>query len=198
MVLSRSVDGYTARTPLAALVDDELDAILAVGMNGQPLPLEHGFPVRMVVPGLYGYVSATKWLTELKVTTFAADQAYWTPRGYSARAPIKLSSRIDTPRVDKPVAAGPTKIAGVAWAQTVGIRQVEVQIDGGDWRKATLSSPISADTWVQWSLDWQATSGNHTLAVRATDRAGRLQEQKRTPIAPNGSTGWQQTFVRVA
>ncbi|MFP3466553.1 molybdopterin-dependent oxidoreductase [Leifsonia sp. SIMBA_070] len=198
MVLSRSVDGFTAGTPLQALTDANRDAILAVGMNGQPLPLEHGFPVRMVVPGLYGYVSATKWLTELKVTTFAADQAYWTPRGYSARAPIKLSSRIDTPRVDKPVAAGPTKIAGVAWAQTVGIQRVEVQIDGGDWRKATLSSPINADTWVQWSLDWEATSGNHTLAVRATDRAGRLQEQKRTPIAPNGSTGWQQTFVRVA
>ncbi|MDR6610847.1 molybdopterin-dependent oxidoreductase [Leifsonia sp. 1010] len=197
MVLSRSVDGFTASTPLDALTDDGRDAILAIGMNGEPLPLEHGFPVRMVVPGLYGYVSATKWLTELKVTTFAADQAYWTPRGYSAKAPIKLSSRIDTPRVDKPLSAGPTKIAGVAWAQTVGIRTVEVRIDGGDWQQAKLSTPINADTWVQWSLDWDATPGSHTLAVRATDRAGRVQEQKRTPIAPNGSTGWQQTLVRV-
>ncbi|WP_285115361.1 molybdopterin-dependent oxidoreductase [Leifsonia sp. fls2-241-R2A-40a] len=197
MVLSRSVDGFTASTPLDALTDQNRDAILAVGMNGEPLPLEHGFPVRMVVPGLYGYVSATKWLTELKVTTFAADQAYWTPRGYSAKAPIKLSSRIDTPRVDKSLSAGATKIAGVAWAQTVGIQKVEVQIDGGDWQPAKLSAPINKDTWVQWSLDWTATSGSHTLAVRATDKAGRLQEQKRTPIAPNGSTGWQQTLVRV-
>lgn len=197
MVLSRSVDGFTAGTPLSALTDPGRDAILAVGMNGEPLPLEHGFPVRMVVPGLYGYVSATKWLTELKVTTFATDQAYWTPRGYSEKAPIKLSSRIDTPRVDKPLSAGPTKIAGIAWAQTVGIQKVEVQIDGGGWQEATLSAPINADTWVQWSLDWNATSGSHTLAVRATDRAGRLQEQKRTAIAPNGSTGWQSTLVRV-
>jgi len=197
MVLSRSVDGFTASTPLDALTSAGRDAILAVGMNGEPLPLEHGFPVRMVVPGLYGYVSATKWLTELKVTTFAADQAYWTPRGYSAKAPIKLSSRIDTPRVDKALRAGPTKIAGVAWAQTVGIGRVEVQIDGGDWQQAALSTPVNRDTWVQWSLDWEATSGSHTLAVRATDRDGRLQEQKRAPIAPNGSTGWQQTLVRV-
>ncbi|WP_374009444.1 molybdopterin-dependent oxidoreductase [Leifsonia sp. LS-T14] len=197
MVLSRSVDGFTAGTPIGALTDTNRDAILAVGMNGEPLPLEHGFPVRMVVPGLYGYVSATKWLTELKVTTFAADQAYWTPRGYSAKAPIKLSSRIDTPRVDKPVPAGPTKIAGVAWAQTVGIQKVEVRIDGGEWMDANLSAPVNTDTWVQWSLDWDATPGSHTLSVRATDRAGRLQEQKRAPIAPNGSTGWQQTFVRV-
>lgn len=197
MVLSRSIDGFTASTPLSALTDPGRDAILAVGMNGQPLPLEHGFPVRMVVPGLYGYVSATKWLTELKVTTFAADQAYWTPRGYSPKAPIKLSSRIDTPRIDTPLAAGPTKIAGVAWAQTVGIEKVEVQVDGGDWQEAALAAAVDADTWVQWSLDWNATSGSHTLAVRATDRAGRLQEEKRTPIAPNGSTGWQTTVVRV-
>jgi DMSO/TMAO reductase YedYZ molybdopterin-dependent catalytic subunit len=197
MVLSRSIDGFTASTPLTALTDPGRDAILAVGMNGEPLPLEHGFPVRMVVPGLYGYVSATKWLTELKVTTFAADQAYWTPRGYSPKAPIKLSSRIDTPRIDRPLSTGPTKIAGVAWAQTVGIQKVEVQIDGGPWQEATLAAPINADTWVQWSLDWDATSGSHTLAVRATDRAGRLQEEKRRPIAPNGSTGWQSTLVRV-
>lgn len=197
MVLSRSIDGFSAGTPLSALTDARRAAILAVGMNGEPLPLEHGFPVRMVVPGLYGYVSATKWLTRLKVTTFAADQGYWTPRGYSAKAPIKLSSRIDTPRVDRSLAPGPTVIAGVAWAQGVGIHRVEVQIDGGAWQDAKLSTPVSADTWVQWSLPWDATAGGHTLSVRATDRDGRLQEQRRTPIAPDGSTGWQQTFVRV-
>jgi DMSO/TMAO reductase YedYZ molybdopterin-dependent catalytic subunit len=134
MVLSRSVDGFTASTPLEALTDDGLDAILAVGMNGEPLPLEHGFPVRMVVPGPYGYVSATKWLTELKVTTFAADEAYWTPRGYSAKAPIKLSSRIDTPTSGAPVTTGKVAVAGVAWAQPVGVDRVEVNIDDAGWR----------------------------------------------------------------
>jgi len=153
--------------------------------------------VRMVVPGLYGYVSATKWLTRMTVTTFQKDQAYWTPRGYSAQAPIKLSSRIDAPRIDKEIAPGAARIAGVAWAQTVGIERVEVQIDGGPWQTATLSAPVSADTWVQWFLDWNATSGSHTLVVRATDRHGRMQEQERAPIAPNGSTGWQSTVVRV-
>ncbi|MBS1673173.1 MAG: molybdopterin-dependent oxidoreductase [Actinobacteria bacterium] len=197
MVLSRSIDGFTASTPLGSLTDPDLDAILAVAMNGEPLPPEHGFPVRMVVPGLYGYVSATKWLTRMTVTTFAKDQGYWTPRGYSARAPIKLSSRIDTPRIDKEIAPGTARIAGVAWAQTVGIERVEVQIDGGSWQTATLSAPVSDDTWVQWFLDWNATSGSHTLVVRATDRHGRMQEQARTPIAPNGSTGWQSTVVRV-
>lgn len=197
MVLSRSADGFTAGTPLEALTDPGRDAILAVGMNGEPLPLEHGFPVRMVVPGLYGYVSATKWLSEFTVTAFSADQAYWTSRGYSAKAPIKLSSRIDTPRVDKPVAAGRTTIGGVAWAQTVGIAKVEVRIDGGDWQPAHLSAPVNRDTWVQWALDWDARPGTHTLSVRATDRDGRLQEEKRSPIAPNGSTGWHSTLVRV-
>lgn len=197
MVLSRSVDGYTASTPLAAVTDDALDAILAVGMNGEPLPLEHGFPVRMVVPGLYGYVSATKWLTELKVTTFASDEAYWTPRGYSAEAPIKLSSRIDTPRVDRPVPAGPTKIAGMAWAQPVGVAAVEVQIDDGQWQPAALSTPINDSTWVQWFVDWEATSGTHYISVRATDNDGTLQTSERAPIAPNGSTGLQRTLIRV-
>ncbi|MFC5788704.1 oxidoreductase [Agromyces tardus] len=197
MVLSRSVDGFTASTPLASLTDDGLDAILAVGMNGEPLPLEHGFPVRMVVPGLYGYVSATKWLTALRVTTFAADEGYWTPRGYSATAPIKLSSRIDTPRLDRAIPAGPTKIAGVAWAQPVGVERVEVQLDDGEWRAARLSTPINGATWVQWVVDWDATPGTHYVAVRATDRDGRLQAEERAPIAPDGSTGWQRTLLRV-
>lgn len=198
MVLSRSVDGYTASTPLAALVDDELDAILAVGMNGEPLPLEHGFPVRMVVPGLYGYVSATKWLTELKVTTFADDEAYWTPRGYSAEAPIKFSSRLDTPSIGEAVAAGRIPIAGVAWAQSVGIERVEVRIDEGEWMPATLSAPINDDTWVQWFMEWDATPGTHYVAVRAVNKNGDLQIEERAPIAPNGSSGWQRSLIRVS
>ncbi|MEJ1155760.1 molybdopterin-dependent oxidoreductase [Microbacterium marmarense] len=198
MVLSRSVDGYTASTPLESLTDDGLDAILAVGMNGEPLPLEHGFPVRMVVPGLYGYVSATKWLTELKVTTFAEDEAYWTPRGYSAKAPIKFSSRIDTPRPGTPITAGRTAIAGMAWAQTVGIERVEVKIDDGDWQNATTSEPINNDTWVQWYLDWDAEPGTHYVSVRAVNKNGDLQVEERAPIAPDGSAGWQRTLVTVS
>jgi DMSO/TMAO reductase YedYZ molybdopterin-dependent catalytic subunit len=198
MVLSKSVDGYTASTPLEALTDDSRDAIFAVKMNGEPLPLEHGFPVRMVVPGLYGYVSATKWVTELKVTTFEADEAYWTPRGYAAEAPIKFSSRIDTPRTGTPVAAGTVAIAGMAWAQTVGIDRVEVRIDDGDWQAATLSNPINADTWVQWMLEWQADAGTHYVEVRAVNKNGDTQVEERAPIAPDGSSGWQRVLVTVS
>ncbi|MFJ6654341.1 molybdopterin-dependent oxidoreductase [Microbacterium sp. NPDC091313] len=197
MVLSRSVDGYTASTPLSSLTDENVDAILAVGMNGEPLPLEHGFPVRMIVPGLYGYVSATKWLTELKVTTFAQDQAYWTPRGYSAQAPIKMSSRVDTPKLGTAVSAGTVAVAGMAWAQGIGISRVEVQIDDGEWQSAQLSAAINDDTWVQWMLPWDASSGTHYISVRAVDKAGNLQIQDAAPIAPNGSSGWQRTLVTV-
>ncbi|WP_336661839.1 molybdopterin-dependent oxidoreductase [Leucobacter sp. USHLN154] len=198
MVLSRSVDGYTASTPLESLTDDGLDAIFAVAMNGEPLPLEHGFPVRMVVPGLYGYVSATKWVTELKVTTFDADEAYWTPRGYAAQAPIKFASRIDTPRTGKPVVAGTVAVAGVAWAQTVGIDRVEVRIDDGDWQSATLSNPINSDTWVQWMMPWEATAGTHYVEVRAINKNGETQTEERTPIAPDGSSGWQRVLLTVS
>lgn len=198
MVLSRSVDGFTASTPLESLTDPGVDAIFAVAMNGEPLPLEHGFPVRMVVPGLYGYVSATKWVEELKVTTFAADTAYWTPRGYSERAPIKFSSRVDTPKIGKPVAAGKVPIAGMAWAQGVGISAVEVSIDNGEWQRATLSSPVNKDTWVQWVLEWDATPGSHYIAVRAINAAGELQIEESAPIAPDGSSGWQRTLVTVS
>ncbi|AZZ50226.1 oxidoreductase [Rathayibacter rathayi] len=198
MLLSTSSDGYTASTPISAVTDENLDAILAIGMNGEPLPFEHGFPVRMIVPGLYGYVSATKWLTELKVTTFEADQAYWTPRGYSAEAPIKMSSRIDTPRIGAPVASGATKIAGVAWAQSIGIEKVEVSIDSGDWQEATLSTPVNLDTWVQWYVDWEAQPGSHYVAVRAVDKNGLVQIEDRAPVAPDGSSGWQRTLINVA
>ncbi|CAL4859238.1 molybdopterin-dependent oxidoreductase [Microbacterium sp. MM2322] len=198
MILSRSVDGYTASTPLSAGTDENLDAILAVAMNGEPLPPEHGFPVRMVIPGLYGYVSATKWVTELKITTFADDEAYWTPRGYSAEAPIKFSSRVDTPKSGTPVKAGKVPIAGVAWAQTVGIERVEVSIDNGDWMPAKLSNPVNNDTWVQWLVEWDATPGTHYVAVRAINKDGDTQIEERAAIAPNGSSGWQRSLISVS
>lgn len=198
MVLSESVDGYTASTPLSSLTDDNLDAIFAVAMNGEPLPFEHGFPVRMVVPGLYGYVSATKWVTKLTVTRFDKDEAYWTPRGYSAEAPIKMSSRVDTPKIGTPVSAGAVVIAGMAWAQPVGVEKVEVSIDDGEWQQATLSSPINDQSWVQWKLDWNADAGSHYIVVRATDKEGNLQVQEQAAIAPNGSSGWQRTLVTVS
>lgn len=197
MVLSTSIDGYTASTPLSAVTDENRDAIFAIAMNGEPLPLEHGFPVRMVVPGLYGYVSATKWLTELKVTTFADDEAYWTPRGYSAEAPIKFSSRIDTPKVGTPVTAGTVPIAGMAWAQSVGIERVEVSINDGDWQQATLSTAVNDDMWVQWYLEWDATPGTHYIAVRAVNKAGETQTEERAPIAPDGSAGWHRPLITV-
>lgn len=197
MVLSRSSDGFTASTPLEALTDDR-NSILAVGMNGEPLTAEHGFPVRMVVPGLYGYVSATKWVVDLEVTRFDRAQGYWTPRGWSARGPVKLSSRIDVPRVGATVAAGETVIAGVAWQQQVGITKVQVQIDDSNWQDATLATAISEDTWVQWSLPWTATPGSHTLRARATNAAGEVQPEEIAPPAPDGATGWHTINITVA
>ena len=196
MVLSRSIDGFTASSPIEALTD-ERDAILAVGMNGEPLPTEHGFPVRMVVPGLYGYVSATKWVTELEVTRFDAATSYWTDRGWSERGPIKLESRIDVPRRSASLSAGDTVIAGVAWQQHVGVSGVEVQIDDGEWQQATLASAISDDTWVQWSLPWQAASGTHRLTVRATNSDGETQTPDRADVVPDGATGWHSVEVSV-
>jgi DMSO/TMAO reductase YedYZ molybdopterin-dependent catalytic subunit len=195
MVLSTSSDGWTAGTPLAALTDPGREALLAIGMNGEPLPLEHGFPVRMVVPGLYGYVSATKWVTELKVTTFAEDQGYWTPLGWSALGPIKIASRIDTPR--RSVPAGPVAVAGVAWAQHTGIARVEVRIDGAAWREATLAETAGPDTWRQWKLDWDAPAGEHELSVRATGADGVLQTEEYAPPEPDGATSWHTISVRV-
>jgi DMSO/TMAO reductase YedYZ molybdopterin-dependent catalytic subunit len=198
MVLSRSIDGFTASTPLEVLLDPERDSLLAVGMNGEPLPVAHGFPVRMVVPGLYGYVSATKWLVELKVTTFAKDAGYWTTRGWSARGPVKLSSRIDVPRSGSQLRAGRVAIAGVAWAQHTGVSGVEVRIDEGPWRDARLADAISVDTWRQWVYEWDATSGSHLIEVRATDAAGTTQSVQRVPVAPNGAEGWHSVTVTVA
>jgi DMSO/TMAO reductase YedYZ molybdopterin-dependent catalytic subunit len=195
MVLSTSEDGFTAGTPLDVLTDPGRQCLLAVGMNGEPLPLEHGFPVRMVVPGLYGYVSATKWVVELKLTTFAQDEGYWTPLGWSARGPIKLASRIDVPGGD--VKAGTVAVAGVAWAQHTGIGGVEVQVDGGDWARADLAETAGPDTWRQWRYAWEATPGDHQLTVRATDAAGTLQVMDVAPPAPNGASGYHTVRVTV-
>jgi DMSO/TMAO reductase YedYZ molybdopterin-dependent catalytic subunit len=196
MVLSRSIDGFTASTPLEALTDAR-DAVLAVGMNGEPLPLEHGFPARMVVPGLYGYVSATKWVVELEVTRFDRARAYWTDRGWSERGPIKLQSRIDVPRKAQGLSAGETVIAGVAWHQGIGVAGVEVQVDDGPWQEATLASAISDDTWVQWSMPWTAEAGAHLIRCRATGKDGERQTPTRASPAPDGATGWHERHVEV-
>jgi DMSO/TMAO reductase YedYZ molybdopterin-dependent catalytic subunit len=198
MVLSRSIDGFTAGTPLAVLQDEGTDAILAVGMNGAPLPLEHGFPVRMVVPGLYGYVSATKWVVEMKVTTFAKDEGYWTPRGWSALGPVKLSSRIDTPKQGATVKSGTVAVAGVAWRQHVGVSGVQVQIDKEAWQDATLAKVVTVDSWLQWTFAWDATPGNHTISVRAIDETGEVQTAKFANPDPNGSTGHHTIQVSVS
>jgi DMSO/TMAO reductase YedYZ molybdopterin-dependent catalytic subunit len=193
-VVSRSADGWTCGTPTAVLLDGR-DALLAVGMNGEPLPLEHGFPVRMVVPGLYGYVSACKWITELELSSFQDFDAYWIPRGWAPQAPIKTQSRIDTPRGK--AAAGTVTVAGVAWAQHRGIDKVEVRVDDGPWQTATLAGTVSVDTWRQWYWRWQATSGKHTLTVRATDSTGATQTEREAPPAPDGATGWHSITVEV-
>ncbi|WP_406072807.1 molybdopterin-dependent oxidoreductase [Micromonospora sp. NBC_01638] len=195
-VVGRSVDGWTCGTPTAALRDGR-DALLAVGMNGEPLPVEHGFPVRMVVPGLYGYVSACKWVTELELTRFADFDAYWVPRGWSAQGPIKTQSRIDTPRGRNRLTTGPVTVAGVAWAQHRGIRRVEVRVDGGEWQQAELAPTVSVDTWVQWSWRWDATPGEHQLQVRATDATGETQTERTQGVVPDGATGWHTVTVTV-
>ncbi|TCM47105.1 molybdopterin-dependent oxidoreductase [Kribbella sp. VKM Ac-2568] len=195
-VKSTSVDGLTIGTPLKALTDGR-DAIFAVGMNGEPLPFEHGFPVRMVVPGLYGYVSATKWIVDFEVTKFSDFSAYWTDRGWSVEAPIKTSSRIDVPKGFARIKAGPAVAAGVAWAQHRGIAKVEVQVDDGDWQPATLAAEDTIDTWRQWTFRWNATPGNHRLTVRATDGDGQVQTTDRAAPRPNGSSGLHNTVVMV-
>ena len=201
MVLSRSVDGWTAGTPIEALTD-ERDALLAVAMNGEPLPAEHGYPVRLVVPGLYGYVSATKWVTELKVTRFDQDEGYWTPRGWSERGPIKTASRIDVPRSGgelAPDADGAVTLAGVAWAQHRGVDRVEVQVDDGDWQEATLLAEPSVDSWRLWTYTWpDAASGSHQVRVRATDATGETQTEQTAAPAPNGASGWHTVDFSVA
>jgi DMSO/TMAO reductase YedYZ molybdopterin-dependent catalytic subunit len=195
-VKSTSVDGFTVGTPLAALTDGR-DAMIAIGMNGQPLPVEHGFPARMVVPGLYGYVSATKWVTDLQVTRFADFTAYWTDRGWAAKGPIKTASRIDVPTGFAQLTAGKVAVAGVAWAQHTGIASVEVRADGGPWQPARLAEQDTIDSWRQWVYEWDARPGSHVLEVRATDRSGSTQTSRRVPPRPNGATGWHSVSVTV-
>ncbi|TLF94967.1 oxidoreductase [Nocardia cyriacigeorgica] len=196
MLLSRSADGFTAGTPIAAITDGR-DALLAVGMNGEPLPLQHGYPARLVVPGLYGFVSATKWVVDLELTRFDEARAYWTERGWAERAPIKVASRIDVPGAFADLTAGPTMVAGVAWAQQRGIALVEVQVDDGPWAPARLVPEYSADTWRQWTWQWDAPPGPHTLRVRATDATGQRQTDQRTRPIPDGATGWHSVVVTV-
>lgn len=196
MVLSRSIDGFSASTPLEVLQDDR-DAMLAIGMNGEPLPLEHGYPVRMVVPGLYGFVSATKWVVDLEVTRFADAKAYWTDRGWSERGPIKTMARVDVPASFARMPAGKVAVGGVAWAQTRGITKVEVQIDDGAWAEATLSAEASTITWRQWSYEWDATPGIHYVRARATDGTGEVQTDKRADPVPDGASGWPSVMVTV-
>lgn len=195
-LVSRSADGFTIGTPTAVVLDGR-DTMLAVAMNGEPLPLTHGFPVRMLVPGLYGYVSATKWLVDLELTSFGDFDPYWVRRGWARQAPVKTMSRIDTPRPLARLAAGQVAVAGVAWAQHRGIRRVEVRADGGPWRPARLAAEQSADTWRQWVWPWEATPGRHTLEVRATDGTGATQPEDRAPPFPDGATGWHLVVVTV-
>ena len=196
-LFSTSVDGFTAGTPVDALMDANRGAMLAIGMNGEPLPQEHGFPARMVVPGLYGYVSATKWVTDMELTTFADKQGYWIPRGWSARGPIKTQSRIDTPRDGFLLGRGRNTVAGTAWAQTIGIRGVEVRVDDGEWQPAELSTEVNLNTWRMWRVTVDLRPGEHTIQVRATDNRGYTQTDVEAPPAPDGATGWHTVRVTV-
>jgi DMSO/TMAO reductase YedYZ molybdopterin-dependent catalytic subunit len=196
-IVGRSSDYFTVGFPTAAALDGRT-ALLAVGMNGEPLPVKHGFPARLIIAGLYGYVSATKWVTELEATTFKAYDAYWVPRGWSQQAPIKTESRIDAPRGNSTVNSGTVAIAGVAWAPTRGIKRVEVQIDRGSWQTVQLANAINSDTWRQWRYEWKADSGSHEVRVRATDGTGKTQTGEEAPPPPNGATGYHTIVVNVA
>lgn len=194
-LLSRSVDGMTIGTPVE-IVTDGRDALLAIAMNGQPLPVEHGFPARLIVPGLFGYSSATKWVTDLELTTFDV-KPYWVRRGYVPVGTAKTGSRIDVPRPFARVPAGPVTVAGVAYAQHRGISTVQVSVDSGPWQDAQLTASVGIDTWRQWRFPWRATPGTHQLQVRAADGRGQLQPEARTPVFPSGSTGWESVVVTV-
>jgi len=194
-LICTSTDGFTSGTPLATVLDGR-DALLAVAMNGAPLPVAHGFPVRMVTPGLYGYVSATKWVTDIKVTTFRGNFAYWAQRGWSQQAPIKTESRIDVPLSS--VSAGRTQVAGVAWAQHKGIDAVHVRVDRGPWQQARLAAVPGIDTWRQWAWEWDATRGSHLIEARATDATGYTQTALQEPPEPNGASGYPSVTISVS
>jgi hypothetical protein len=166
-------------------------------MNGQPLPLRHGFPARLVVPGLYGYVSAVKWLEEIRLESADYD-GYWVPRGWSKLGPMKTSSRVDVPRDRSRVAQGRVAVAGVAWSPTRGIATVEVQIDGGAWQPARLGGAVTDETWLQWVYEWDATPGKHVIRVRATDKTGARQSERQVDPRPDGAEGLHEISVTVA
>ncbi len=195
-IVSRSPDGMTIGTPTAIALDGR-DAMLAVAMNGQPLPFAHGFPVRMLIPGLYGYESGTKWIVDMELTTLDAFDAYWVKRGWAQQVLVKTSSRIDVPKNGSRLKAGTIAVAGVAWAQHRGIDRVQVRVDGGTWSDATLAAEDTLDTWRQWTWPWQAGSGPHTIEVRAIDGTGEVQTGSITPPFPSGSTGWHAIDVVV-
>ena len=195
-ILSHSTEGMTISTPVQALTDDR-EALVAIAMNGEPLPNRHGFPARLVTPGLYGFVGATKWLSRMEATTYAAKRAYWTERDWATDAPILTQSRIDTPRGLSRLEAGQVVIGGVAWAQQRGIAGVEVRVDSGPWQEARLGPEAGIDYWRQWYLPWDAVPGRHTLTVRATDATGDVQPEARTEPFPQGATGWHSIVVVV-
>ncbi|MEV6358639.1 molybdopterin-dependent oxidoreductase [Streptomyces hydrogenans] len=195
-LVARSVDGMTLGSPVEDVMDGR-DALLAVGMNGEPLPFDHGFPVRMLVPGLYGYVSACKWIEDIELTTFDAYDPYWVKRRWARRAPIKTQARIDTPKPFARHDAGTVTIAGVAWAQRRGITRVQIRIDDGPWQDADLAAQAGVDTWRQWSYRWNATPGGHHITVRATDGTGQVQTEQRTRTIPDGASGRHSVFVTV-
>jgi DMSO/TMAO reductase YedYZ molybdopterin-dependent catalytic subunit len=193
-----SSDGWTAGTPVDVVMEAERGAMLALGMNGEPLPVEHGFPVRMIVPGLYGYISATKWLVDLELTTFDAKQSYWIDRGWGRLGPIKPMSRIDSPKgLSRVTGGGKTTVSGVAWAQPKGIARVEVRVDGGPWQDATLSADVNDVSWRMWKIELDLPVGGHQAEVRATDKAGFTQPQARVAPIPDGATGWHSAFFTV-
>jgi DMSO/TMAO reductase YedYZ molybdopterin-dependent catalytic subunit len=197
-LLCTSVDGFTSGTPVKTVMDGR-DALLAMAMNGTALPVEHGFPVRMVVPGLYGYVSACKWITDINVTTWA-DRAYWAEpgQGWAQQAPIKTESRIDVPSGDSVLKPGRTPVAGVAWAQHKGVAAVEVRVDSGPWQEARLAAVPDIDCWRQWVWEWDATPGTHLINARATDATGYTQTAVQEPPAPNGASGYPAISVTVS
>jgi DMSO/TMAO reductase YedYZ molybdopterin-dependent catalytic subunit len=196
-VVGHSFDGWTAGFPTAWLDEPEREALVAVAMNGEPLPAEHGYPARLIVPGLYGYVSATKWLTKIGLTTLEAFNGYWVPLGWAKEAPILTQARIDLPRPGQGLRAGQVPVAGVAWAPDRGIARVEVQVDLGEWAEAEISTPISDATWVQWVYRWTATEGAHVIRVRATDGTGEVQTERITRPAPDGARGYHTINVTV-
>jgi DMSO/TMAO reductase YedYZ molybdopterin-dependent catalytic subunit len=197
-LVGRSADDWTAGMPVAWIMDPEREPMIALGMNDEPLPREHGFPARLIVPGLYGYVSATKWLTELELTTLEAFDAYWVPLGWAKEAPILTQSRIDRPSRGTKIPVGPYAFAGVAWAPDRGSSKVEVQVDEGAWVEAALSAPISETTWVQWKVDLETPAGDHRLRVRAADGTGETQTETASRPDPDGARGWHAIPFRTA